>query len=205
MKKKIFIFLILLSVLVILFLTTNLYLIFLKPLNVGIDIDKKYGDVILVLGGGLRPRVEFGYSTKERLDLAVAIFKQRSRPILLTDGSLYQNSPAIGKMKEYFKKCNIDEAFILFEGKSQNTYESGINSKQIIDEKKMNQVIVCTSPYHQKRSRMILSHLNFRDFKIARMRNSEIFKPGTIKQRLRNIKLITREYFAILKFTLQKK
>ena len=42
MKKKIFIFLILLSVLVILFLTTNLYLIFLKPLNVGIDIDKKY-------------------------------------------------------------------------------------------------------------------------------------------------------------------
>jgi len=147
--------------LILLFLTTNIYMVFLKPLDIGIKIDKSYGDVILVLGGGLRPRIEFGYSTKERLELAVKIFKQKNRPILLSDGSLYKRSPVIGKMKDFFKHYNIDEEYIIFEGKSQNTYESCVNSKKIIDEKKLVEVIVCTSPYHQKRSRMILKKLEF--------------------------------------------
>lgn len=199
------IFLVITGLLVILFLSTNVYMIFLKPLNVGIEIDREYGDVILVLGGGLRPRVEFGFSTKERLELAVEIFIQRNRPILLSDGSLYKNSPAIGKMKDFFRKNNVSEEYLFFEGKSQNTYESCINSKKIIEDKKMKEVIVCTSPYHQKRSRMILNRLDFQNFKIARMEKSEIFNARTIKQRMRNLKLIIREYFAILKFSLQKK
>lgn len=205
MRKKFKIFLLILGILIILFVTTNIYTIFLKPLDIGIEIEKKYGDVILVLGGGLRPRVELGYSTKERLELAVEIFKQRKRPILLSGGSLYKRSPAIGKMKAFFKKYNINEEYIFFEGKSQNTYESCINSKILIDERKLKEVIVCTSPYHQKRCSMILKKLDFQNFKIARMDHSEIFNPQSIKQRLRNIWLIIREYFAILKFTFQNK
>jgi uncharacterized SAM-binding protein YcdF (DUF218 family) len=66
-------------------------------------------------------------------------------------------------------------------------------------------IIVCTSPYHQRRARMILSHLHLADFKIARMDRSEVYQAPTIKQRMRNIKLILREYFAIVKFQLLKR
>jgi uncharacterized SAM-binding protein YcdF (DUF218 family) len=70
---------------------------------------------------------------------------------------------------------------------------------------KSKEVIVCTSPYHQDRAQMILNYLKLDNFKIARMKHSEIYKARTVRQRLRNSWLIFREYMAILKFKIFKK
>jgi len=184
---------------------TNVYLIFLAPLKAGIDIDKNYGDVILVLGGGLKKGREIGYSTEERLLLAVELFNQKKRPIIVSGGSLYRGSPAIKKITDFLSEKGVEKKYIRFEGKSQTTFDNFVYTKKMIDEMKAREVIVCTSPYHQERVWMVLDYLKFTNFRIARMKTSEIYQAGSIKQRLRNLKLILREYLAIVKFKVFKK
>jgi uncharacterized SAM-binding protein YcdF (DUF218 family) len=99
----------------------------------------------------------------------------------------------------------VEKEYIHLEGKSQTTFDSLIYTQEIITAMNSTQVIVCTSPYHQKRTYLILKYLKLDNFKIARMNDSEIYRAKTIKQRLRNSWLILREYLAILKFKIFKK
>lgn len=209
MKKKVKYFLLTLG-LVILVLTallvfTNFYMIFLGPLEKGLDVDNNYGDVILVLGGGLRKGREIGFSTEERLLLAIELYNQKKRMIIVSDGSLYHRSPAIKKIIDFLTKNGVEKEYIHLEGKSQTTFDSFYYTQEMLEEMKSKEVIVCTSPYHQERAQMILDHLELNNFKIARMTHSEIYQSCTIKQRLRNSWLIFREYMAILKFKLFKR
>lgn len=209
MKKKIKYFLLTLG-LVILVLTallcfTNIYMIFLGPLEIGVNVDNDYGDVILVLGGGLRKGREIGFSTEERLLLAIELFKQKKRMIIVSDGSLYHRSPAIKKITGFLTKNGVEKEYIHLEGKSQTTFDSFYYTQEMLEKMESREVIVCTSPYHQERAQMILDHLKLKNFKIARMKHSEIYQTRTIKQRLRNSWLIFREYMAILKFKMLKK
>jgi uncharacterized SAM-binding protein YcdF (DUF218 family) len=192
-------------VLTALLLFTNFYMIFLGPLETGVDVDNDYGDVILVLGGGLRKGREIGYSTEERLLLAIELFKQKKRMIIVSDGSLYRRSPAIKKVTGFLTKNGVEREYIHLEGKSQTTFDSFYYTQKMLEEMNSKEVIVCTSPYHQERAQMILDHLRLKNFKIARMKQSEINQAHTVKQRLRNLWLILREYMAILKFKMLKK
>lgn len=189
-----------LLILTVLMVFTNIYLLLLGPLECGTEIDNDYGDVILVLGGGLRKGPEIGFSTEERLLLAVELFHRKKRMILISDGSLYRRSPAIKKMTGFLVRKGVEPRYIRLEGKSQTTLDNLINSQEITREMESKEVIVCTSPYHQKRARMILDYLKLDNFRIVRMKNSEIYHAHSIKQRLRNLRLILREYLAILKF-----
>jgi len=197
--------LVFLSALTALVVFTDIYLILLGPLECGTDIDKDYGDVILVLGGGLRKGPEIGFSTEERLLQAVELYHRKKRMIIISDGSLYPRSPAIKKITGFLVRKGVEPQYIRLEGKSQTTLDNLINSMEIIREMKSGEVIVCTSPYHQKRAQVILGHLKSGDFKIARMKSSEIYHGGSVKQRLRNLWLIMREYLAILRFKISGK
>lgn len=178
---------------------------FLKPLDAGEKINKDFGDMILVLGGGLKRGYEIGFSTEERLNLAVKLYNQKKRVIVISDGSLYKGSPAIKKFINFLLNKGVEREHIKYEGKSQTTYDNIVYARGLLARGEFKQIIVCTSPYHQRRSAMILSHLKIKNFKIAIMKESEIYHPGTIKQRLRNIRLVFREYSGILKFKLLKK
>lgn len=205
-KKKIIVYgVVLLLVLAALLLFTNVYILFLAPLEVGEEIDKGFGDVILVLGGGLKQGFQIGFSTQERLALAAALYRQKKRTIVISGGSLYPGSPAIKKMAAYLVNQGVAQADIRTEGKSQTTYDNFLHANELLKSSGFEEVVVCTSPYHQRRSRLIISHLELKNYKIAKMTDSEIYRPGTIKQRLRNIRLILREHIAILKFKIFKK
>jgi uncharacterized SAM-binding protein YcdF (DUF218 family) len=204
-KKYTILTLVLLAVLVLVMVLTNVYLLMLKPLESGIEIAEDYGDVILVLGGGLRKGRQIGYSTEERLLLAVQLYKQRNRPMIISGGSMYRGSPAIKKITAFLEERGVRQEDIKFEGKSQTTFDHFLNARKLIDEMKAGEVILCTSPYHQARAGMILRYLGVKNFKIARMNHSEVFQADSIKQRMRNLKLVLREYMAIIKFKLFKK
>lgn len=204
MKKKIKYLLIILLLVGGIFLFTDIYLIFLKPLDIGTEVDVNYGDVILAPGGGSK-RGDLGTSTEERLLLAVELFKQKKRIIIVSGGSAYKGSPAIKRYVAFFSKYGIGKEHLRFEGRSQTTYDNFYNSHKLIDEMKLKEVIIVTSPYHQRRSRMILSYLGLTNFKMAKMKNSEVYRAESISQRLRNIRLITREYLAIVKFNIFKR
>ncbi len=105
----------------------------------------------------------------------------------------------------FFSKYGIGKQYLRFEGRSQTTYDNFYNSQKMIDEMKLKEVIIATSPYHQRRSQMILSYLGISGFKIAKMKTSEIYQAESIAQRLRNIWLISREYLAIVKFKIFKR
>ena len=205
MKKKLIVIGIVITLFLVILFFTNFYKVFLRPLDIGKEVDPLYGDVILVLGGGLRAGGKIGFSTGERLDLAVQLYRKKKIPIVLSDGSLYKKSPAIKTMKRYLARYGISDSHIHFEGRSQTTFESCVNSMKIIKSHNYGQVVVCTSPYHQKRSQMILNHLGHNNFVVAKMRRSEIYQASSLKQRVRNLKLILRDYFAILKFLIFRK
>lgn len=205
MKKKIKYLILILLLILAIFLFTDFYILFLKPLEVGEEIDRDFGDMILVLGGGLKRGFEIGFSTEERLNLAVDLYKQRERVIAISDGSLYKGSPAIKKFENYLINKGVKKEHIKYEGRSQTTFDNLVYAKKLVEEKEFKEIIVCTSPYHQKRSRMIIAHLEIENIKIAKMEKSEIYRPASLKQRTRNMKLVFREYSAILKFKLFKK
>jgi uncharacterized SAM-binding protein YcdF (DUF218 family) len=208
MKKKmkiLIIVLVILTVLLLLGLFTNVYLLFLGPLKAGAEVDGNYGDVILVLGGGLRKGREIGYSTEERLLLAAELFNRKKRTVIISGGSMYRGSPAIKKITDFLVRHGVDKEYIRFEGKSQTTFDNFVYTRKMIEEMKSKEIIVCTSPYHQWRARMILDYLGVENFRIAKMERSEVYQAHSVKQRLRNMKLVFREYLAILKFKIFKK
>jgi uncharacterized SAM-binding protein YcdF (DUF218 family) len=203
-KKKVRYLLIVLLLVGGIFLFTDIYLLFLKPLDIGSEIEADYGDAILVPGGGSK-RGELGTSTEERLLLAVELFKQKKRIIIVSGGSAYKGSPAVKRYVAFFSKYGIGKENLRFEGRSQTTYDNFYNSQKLIAEMKLKEVIIATSPYHQGRSRMILSYLGLKNFKMAKMKTSEIYQAESIAQRLRNIWLISREYLGIVKFKIFKR
>ena len=188
-----------------LFLITDVYRCLLPPLEIGESVEAGFGDVILVPGGGLREGLKIGYSTEERLNLAVELFKQRPRMILVSDGSLYSRSPGIDKVLDFLNSRGVSDEFIILEGKSQTTYDNVLNSQSISKRRGFVEMIVCTSPYHQKRTALMLRSIGLKKFRVAQMGRSEIYQAGSLRQRLRNIRLILREYLAILKFKILKK
>ena len=176
--------------------------ILLSFLEDGEPIPPEYGDLLFVLGGGLRPKVTLGFSTEERLELAIQLYRQKARPILVSDGSLYTHSPAIPYFRQYLIRNGVDPNHILFEGKSQNTFQNMVFGLDIIRRKGYKHIIACTSPYHQSRVKMLGRKLHFPDFRVAYMAKSEIRSSSGIRQWVRNLRLIAREYVAILRLKL---
>lgn len=203
--KKLKIILLVFLFLFFLFLLTDVYLVLLKPLDTGGPPEKQSGDILLVLGGGLKTRQEIGISTKERLEQAIKIYNKKNMTILVSDGSLYKRSPAIPMFRDFMIKRGVLPEHILFEGKSQTTFENFLYTKNMIIEKGSDEILVCTSPYHQKRSEVIITHMNLENYKVVKMERSEVYQSGSIRQRLRNLRLIIREYFGLIKFRLFRK
>ncbi|MEN8154675.1 MAG: YdcF family protein [Acidobacteriota bacterium] len=188
-----------------LLLLTDIFLLFLKPLDTGVELEKNYGDLILVLGGGLKKINEIGLSTSERLKMAIKLYRVKKRKILVSDGSLYKKSPAIKLIKGFLLDMGIKEEDIIMEGASQTTFENFIYTKDMIKNGKFREIIVCTSPYHHARSEKMIKYLKLKNYKVAKMDDSEIYDSPGLKQKLRNLKLITREYFGLIKFKIFKK
>ncbi len=203
--KKTKILLLILIFIILLFILTDFYLLFLKPLDTGEDINDKRGSIMLVLGGGLKSGNKIGVSTAERLEKAVKLYKSKKMKILLSDGSLYRKSPAKKMFRDYLTGEGIEPDHILFEGQSQTTYENFIFTKKMVMKENPEEVLVITSPYHQKRSSLIIKHLKLENYRVIKMEKSEVYQADTFGQRLRNLKLIIREYFGLIKFKIFKK
>ncbi len=188
----------------LLLIFSDIYLMFLNPLIQGVDIPNDYGDCIIVLGGGLRKGNKIGISTGERLNLAVSLYRKKHRKIIVSDGSLYKKSPAVNLIRSFLISLKVREEDIFLEGKSQTTFDNLVFTSEIIRKNNLNNIIVCTSPYHQKRTRKMIKFLKLKNYKIARMEISEIFSSDNIMQKFRNMKLVLKEYLSILKFTIKK-
>jgi len=198
-----------LGILFSIFLFTNIYKVLLSTLEVSNSLNKDFGHIIFVPGGGVKKnnnnKYTMGNSTRERIKLAIQYYKKKNIPILISGSSLYKKSPIRKEILDLFSNNGVLKKHIIFESKSTTTFENIKNLKNFLKINNYKEILICTSPYHQKRIKKMLDYFKINNYKFLKMPFSEIYKADNIKSRLRNIKLIFREYLAIIKFSLFKK
>ena len=117
--------------------------------------------VTVVLGGGTdpylnpRPMVEVN-SAGDRITYTAALFNEGvSSRIILSGGGIDwfspENSPAY-EMYELLQLMGVPEKNLVLETKSRNTYENAFNTKQILQQENINQVLLVTSASHMPRA-----------------------------------------------------
>jgi uncharacterized SAM-binding protein YcdF (DUF218 family) len=119
-------------------------------------------DVIVVLGGGTsemdypRPMIELG-SAGNRVLYTAKLFRDGKAPrILLSGGTISWdgNNPTtpaeqMGVLLEFM---GIPADSLLYQDRSQNTYEDALYSAALVKEKGINKIILVTSAFHMPRA-----------------------------------------------------
>ncbi|NOY22681.1 MAG: YdcF family protein [Acidobacteria bacterium] len=116
-------------------------------------------DLIAVLGGGIAPDGTLGNSTRERLDAVVEYEREGERNCLI----LVQEYPAgRKKMVAYLIANGLDKKNILSSGFHYRDERGGTENNiaelfHVLDKyEKMQRIVLVTSPYHQRRVKLML-------------------------------------------------
>jgi uncharacterized SAM-binding protein YcdF (DUF218 family) len=108
-------------------------------------------DVVVAISGG---------DTQARTLKAVELYKEGFAPkILFSGAALDPLSPSNAKvMRDFALEAGVPMDDILLEETAQNTEENATNIQSVLDAEKYKQIILVTSPYHQRRA-----YLEFQD------------------------------------------
>lgn len=123
-------------------------------------------DAIVVLGGGIRPKVP----PRPWVDLSEAgdralhgaqLYKQGKAPLMIMSGGRIDwkggGPPESADMAEVAKALGVPETAILQDPTSLNTFENATNVKKIIDQRGIKRVLLVTSALHMPRSLAIFA------------------------------------------------
>ena len=109
------------------------------------DLEKS--DAIVVFSGDNGVRTEVG----------VKLLKEGYGDyLILSGGKVYDDVTMAELMKNHAIKLGVDESKILIDDKSLTTYENAEFTKDIIEKNKFKSVIVVTSDYHTRRSKLTM-------------------------------------------------
>ncbi|WP_195515214.1 YdcF family protein [Paraclostridium bifermentans] len=139
-KKKIIILIIVIAVLMVII-----------GLNLGrflVESDKlEKADAIAVFSGDSGPRTE----------RAVELLKDGYADyLILSGGKVYDDVTMVELMKNHAIKLGIDESKILIDDEASTTNENAEFTADIIEENNFRSVIVVTSDYHTRRSKLAM-------------------------------------------------
>ncbi|MFM1843160.1 MAG: hypothetical protein RLZZ490_1902 [Cyanobacteriota bacterium] len=126
---------------------------------------------IVVLGGGLYaesyprqfPEVAEG---GDRPIYAAQLYQEGKAPLIIASGGRIpwwgdeQGSEA-ADMAQLMERLGVPTTAIIEEGNSLNTRQNAINTKSILDNRKIDTIILVTSGYHMPRSKRIFEKLGF--------------------------------------------
>lgn len=153
----------------------------------------KNTDAIVVISGG---------ETKARTIEGVKLYQNQYAPLLIFAGAaLDPASPSnASSMKEIaIAEYDIPEEDIIIEEKSTSTYENAANLKPIFDDRQIKSIILVTSPYHQRRSKMTFQQVMGSDFTIINHSSTdELWRKIAWWQNDQAIYLTTSELWKII-------
>jgi uncharacterized SAM-binding protein YcdF (DUF218 family) len=118
-------------------------------------------DAIVVLGGGLggivSPRLTVDLnSTADRVLHGARLFKAGKAPVVIVSGGniewLSASGPGSQAMASLLEEWGVPERAIILESKSRNTYENALYTKQVIDDRGFEKILLVTSALHMPRS-----------------------------------------------------
>lgn len=109
------------------------------------------GDVLVVLAGDSIKDV-IGWSSYWRSVYAVRAWREGGwREVVVTGGSLYGETPAADRMRDFMVSQGIPAAAIRVEGESHSTRENALRSKALLEALAGRKVLL-TSDYHMFRA-----------------------------------------------------
>jgi len=165
----------------------------LWALEAGEEVDKDFGDVILIPGAGCNP----GRGTEERLNLASVLYHQKRRKVIISEGYC-RKSEILRFNGLMISRWGFDPEDVIWDTLSFNTEENMFHFSEIGRTYGLTSAILCTSPHHQLRSKILLDKFWEGDFQVAKMEESmleckkeQVYVDGQGKQ-------IINEYFKIV-------
>ncbi len=112
----------------------------------------KPADVIVVLGGDVSERVEYG----------VKLFKEgwaRKDRMIMTGGPLVGKYTYAGLMKKQAEDLGVPAGVILTADRSRTTEDDAIYTGEILKKNGYKSIVLVTSPYHSKRASFIFREM----------------------------------------------
>ena len=153
-----------------LFVTFGIYCIFSTPIVsshmvssleqrfLPVPIDKSpTADAIVVLGGSLAgpgsPRIDIELTgSSDRILHAARLYRARKAPIVIAAGGAEDTKPEAYAMKALLAEWGVPKKNIIIEIKSLNTYRNAVNSKPLLDKRKVKSILLVTSAIHMSRA-----------------------------------------------------
>lgn len=120
----------------------------------------KKADVAIVLGAAVWEN-QPSPGLRERLDLALQLYRDEYVPFLLVTGGLGEGQQVdeATVMKKYLLENGVPEDSIIMETKATTTYENLANSKKLMDEYTFKSALIVTHGYHLARAMDIAKEL----------------------------------------------
>lgn len=123
-------------------------------------------DAVVVLGGDVGKdkagKEEIGFSSKMRLLAAHELYVRGLINKMILTGGLFekgQQKPLAELMKDFLISLGVPESDIFLESESKNTSENLLNALKILEEQKLNKVVLETNEYHLERAMQIFSNI----------------------------------------------
>ena len=118
-------------------------------------------DAIVILGGGVGaaepPRIEVDLTdASDRILHAARLYKAGKAPLIIATGGanawLGTKTPEAFTMDKLLREWGVPENAIVTEQKSLNTHQNAVNTKHILNQKKLKTVLLVTSASHMPRA-----------------------------------------------------
>lgn len=126
-------------------------------------------DAVVAISGG---------ETDARIERAIELYQDGFAPIIIFSGDAFDPwSPSNAKsMKEIaVRDYGIPADDIIIEEESASTYENALNLKPVFEDNNIESIILVTSPYHQRRSKMTFQHVMGEEFNIINQSSTDEF------------------------------
>lgn len=178
-------------VLVVAFFYTPLVQFLAGPLVISDPL--RQADAVVILGGGWEAKGKLGKSTLERYRHGVDLFQQGyGKYVIFSGGNLWGNPSEACEMAEMAVSDGFSEKEIIIEDSSESTWQNTLFVKKILMEKKLQSVVLVTSPYHSRRAKTMFTDKGITVIS-APVPDSEFYSASGTDQ-LRMAKLVVTEY-----------
>ncbi len=178
-------------ILVLAFFYTPLVQLLGSPLIINDPLQK--ADAVVVLGGGWEARGRLGKSTLERYRYGIHLFQQGyGKYLIFSGGNLWGNPSEAEEMAEMAMSDGFSDKEIIIEDSSETTWENTLFVKRILLDKKLQSVVLVTSPYHSRRAGTMFADKGITVIS-APVPDSEFYDASGTDQ-LRMARLVITEY-----------
>lgn len=158
---------------IIIFLVVAIVLFYIMMIGIGIYLSPQdtlqSADAIVVISGG---------ETRTRTITGIQLYQDQFAPLLIFSGDAidpYSPSNAETMRDIAIREFDIDSNDIVLEEEATSTFENATNLKEVFARYNINSIILVTSPYHQRRSKMTFQNIMGQDFTIINHSSTDEF------------------------------